>query len=644
MSGHLVRQSVGESRSFTLIAGILPENIPLQPAPTASKSRGRAPHHLRSGLVLLAVVVIAWGSTAIAESIEGFTVTGQFREQLRLFKFEPGVTATMVAPPVADFNPRLPTTLIIYALPNGNTTQWTIGKALPGNDWHFDIQHIGAQMRLLRAAKPGQNLVIAYLESSQKSWPAWRRANINNARLIADIVTALRLAVPGGAPNVYLTGHSGGGSFTFGFINAFDAIPAYVSRIAFLDSNYAFGDDPGHAPKLIAWLRGSVDRRLIVIAYDDRNIELDGKKVVSDTGGTYRATYRMVEAFRKEVHFEEGQVGSYTSFTAPQVEMLIHKNPDNKILHTMLVGEFNGFIRAMSDLEPGPRESWEKPLASFEGPRAYTGWIERPAPVFTDRVVASFIPNRPAGALGGAQFMQSLAGLDRDTREAAVLRELMKGNIPDFLRRLVPITVTATDAEGGKHTAVYQVMPDYLGIGSDRDFVRVPMNPQTAQAFCDAFGFVLPTTKIVNDIWAEAISKTIPQPLTQSREDPMTFLTHNRMIEQQLAGQYLGELRAGHKKDVVITNRMSEQPKRVAIYGWHFPSGEPIQPLTTVHVDWYVDYSHGIRPVKATIKVDGVDMQYQQVLRDPKLHVLLSNEGSISVSSYPVGNPEAHDK
>jgi hypothetical protein len=301
----------------------------------------------------------------------------------------------------------------------------------------------------------------------------------------------------------------------------------------------------------------------------------------------------------------------------------------------MLVGEFNGFIRGMSDLNPGPRESWEKALASLEGPRAYTGWIERPAPVFTNRVAASTLPPRPVGAPGGAGFVQSLAGLDRDVRERAVLRELKSGNIPEFLRHLVPITITATDAEGRKHTALYQVMPDYLAIGSDRDFVRIPMNPHTAQAFCDAFGFVLPTPKMVDDIWRDAISKIIPQPLTQSREDPLTFLAHSRMIEDQIAGQYPGELRAGHKKDVVITSRLSERPKRVAIYGWHFPSGEPIQPLTIVHADWYVDYSHGIRPVKGAIKVDGADMPYQQVLRDPKLHILLSNEGMMSVSSYP---------
>jgi len=581
-------------------------------------------------------IAFVCASAASADSIEGFAVTGQFREQIRVFKFEPGVTATMVAPPVSEFNRLQPTTLILYALPNGNTTEQTIGKAIaPGDDWHFDIQHIGAQMRLLRAANPGRNLVIAYLENTQKSWPAWRAANPNNATLIVGMVTTLRAAIPGGAPDVYLTGHSGGGSFTFGFINAFDVLPAYITRIAFLDSDYAFGDDPAHGPKLIAWLRGNSDRRLIVIAYDDRKIELNGKRVVSDTGGTYRATYRMVEAFRKEMPLEEGTDGSYTSFTTPQVEMFIHKNPENKILHTTLVGEFNGFIRAMSDLDPGPRESWQKPLASLEGPRAYTGWIERPAPVFTNRVTASALPARPVDARGGAAFIQSLAGLDRDAREEAVLRELRRGNVPDFLRHLVPVTVTAKDTEGHQHTAVYQVMPDYLAIGSDRDFVRIPMNPHTAQAFCDAFGFVLPTTKMVDDIWREATSKMIPEPLTQSREDPQTFLTHNRMIEQQLVGQYPGELRAGDKKDVVITNRLSEKPGRIAIYGWHFPSGEPIQPLTTVHADWYVDYSHGIRPVARTIKVDEVDMQYEEVLGDPKLHVLLSNEGVMPVSTYP---------
>src|SRR5215472_6662724 len=210
-------------------------------------------------LALIAIVVACvCASAARADSIEGFTVKGQFHEQVKVFKFDPGVTVTMVAPAVRDFNPRQLTTLILYALPNGNTTEQTIGRALaPGDDWHFDIQHIGAQMRLLRAANPGRNLVIAYLENTQKSWPAWRAANPNNSVLTAGMVTRLRAELPGNTvPDVWLTGHSGGGSFTFGFINGFDAIPDYITRIAFLDSDYAFGDDPAHGPKLIAWLKG----------------------------------------------------------------------------------------------------------------------------------------------------------------------------------------------------------------------------------------------------------------------------------------------------------------------------------------------------------------------------------------------------
>jgi len=42
----------------------------------------------------------------------------------------------------------------------------------------------------------------------------------------------------------------------------------------------------------------------------------------------------------------------------------------------------------------------------------------------------------------------------------------------------------------------------------------------------------------------------------------------------------------------------------VAIYGWHKLDGKPIQPLYTGHVDWYVDYSHGIRLVSRTIYID----------------------------------------
>ena len=164
-----------------------------------------------------------------------------------------------------------------------------------GVGWRYDIQHIAAQTRALRTRGLPQAVVV-YLEADGKSWPSWR-AKLGypraNARIV-EIVDQLRTAI-GNPPklSVTLTGHSGGGSFMFGFIEGQDSLPPWLTRIAFLDANYNFA--PPHGDKLVTWLKGSAERRLIVLAYDDREIMLDGKKVVSDSGGTWRASQRMIE-------------------------------------------------------------------------------------------------------------------------------------------------------------------------------------------------------------------------------------------------------------------------------------------------------------------------------------------------------------
>ena len=66
-------------------------------------------------------------------------------------------------------------------------------------------------------------------------------------------------------------------------------------------------------------------------------------------------------------------------------------------------------------------------------------------------------------------------------------------------------------------------MPDYLAVGSDADFVRVPMTPQTAQRVADAFGCALPTRKIVDEVYRAATVRPHPRPLTADRESVETF-------------------------------------------------------------------------------------------------------------------------
>lgn len=570
-------------------------------------------------------------SVLILSATSGLAAANRWNETERLLNHPEGVRILVNTPENAETAARQ--LVVFYALPNGNTIEQTAGKLrTEGVHWRYDIQHIAAQTRALRAADPDSAWHLVYLEADGKSWPTWRRNRPEGGdQTIANLVDEIVEETAPGA-DIILTGHSGGGSFTFGFLNAHESIPDTVTRIAFLDSNYGFDAELGHGRKLVEWLEGDESRTLVVLAYDDRNVELDGKRIVSDTGGTWRATYRMIDAMKEELEFTAGEWGDYEVHRAPGVEMLLHRNPGLKILHTALIGERNGYIHAMT-----LRTDLEGQVATFDGPRGYEEFIDD-SEAGTPEPPAE-IPPRPDDAPTGTEFFAQINDLPREEREVAIQAELLRGNIPNFLRELKPVTVETVGLEGTKHQATFHTMPDYLAIGTDEDHVCVPMNPYTAQAFCDAYGFFIPTRHMVNAIWKAADVKLEPHPLTEEREAAATFLQHHNIVEQQRVDAPLGAIVAGIKKDVVISNRLAEKPNRVAIFGWHYQDGKPIQPLTIVHVDWYVDYSHGVRPVRALVEVDGKVLRYDEILADPHLHGLLSDEGEIRITRYEAPKP-----
>ncbi len=560
------------------------------------------------------------------------------------------------------------TRLIVYTLPNGNTIEQTLGcRMADGLDWHYDIQHVAAQVRLLREqhghvgetlrdshrargeTRSRERIALLCAEAGGLSWPTWRRTQPDANAKIAQLVDDWRRKFGTDDCRVMLTGHSGGGSFMFGLIEASDEIPSYIDRIAFLDANYSF-DDALHREKLERWLRSDDARRLVVLAYDDREITFNGKKVVGPTGGTFRATRRMRDAFGKEFELTESVLPPFRETTGldGRIQFYVHPNPQNKILHTALVGEMNGLVHAAT-LGTPQEETW----GNFGGPRAYTKWVQ-PEPEARSgelgagseqqqRATASAqhaaLPSRPAVAVGGREFIESLEGLSLDEREAAILREITAGNFPDFLRnfKTVPIRGTVTASDGEKQiTASIEVMPDYLSIGSDADFVRMPMTPQMAQRIAEAFGCTLPTRKIVDAVDARAEVHVAPHPLTREREAVSTFFEHHEIIEKQRAGKPLGLLIAGIKKDIVLSPRIFERPERLAIYGWRKLDGQPIQPLTIVHWNRYVDYSHGVRLVRNAIEIDGRHERITDLLADSDRCALLSDEGPMSPPAYPL--------
>jgi hypothetical protein len=245
------------------------------------------------------------------------------------------------------------------------------------------------------------------------------------------------------------------------------------------------------------------------------------------------------------------------------------------------------------------------------------------------------IPAAPADALTGAQFADSIFNLDRPARERAILDQLLEGNLPAFLRQLVPVTLERRNSPAKALAATIFVMPEYLAIGENSDFLRIPMNLHTAVAVAERFGFLLPTRKMVDAIYSQCVSRFNPQPLPAGPRMTSTeyYQMHNSMIDHQARarGFAFGGLAAGHKKDVVVSNRLIARPGQIAIYGWHRAIDDPIQPLSTVHGAGYADYSHGIRLVSRLAFVEGGLRPVTDILLDKAFANVLSDEGTIRV-------------
>jgi hypothetical protein len=247
--------------------------------------------------------------------------------------------------------------------------------------------------------------------------------------------------------------------------------------------------------------------------------------------------------------------------------------------------------------------------------------------------LARAIPRRPGSAAPASALMASLGNGSGSGRDNAIISEALRGNVPDHVRALQPVRFAGT--VGGRQTEiVICVTPDYLAVGSNSDHVRVPLGLPAALRVADAFDMMLPTTRMVDAIYAQADLRLSPRPMNPGPQMSSTdyFLRHDATLDAQMsqAGGRHGVLLAGHKKDLVLANRLSSNRGRVAIYGWHRGNGDPIQPLSTVHGEYYADYSHGIRLVSRTAYVNGRPMDLRTLLTDGTYAAMLNSEGALS--------------
>ncbi|MDZ7709871.1 MAG: hypothetical protein U5K36_07230 [Roseovarius sp.] len=244
------------------------------------------------------------------------------------------------------------------------------------------------------------------------------------------------------------------------------------------------------------------------------------------------------------------------------------------------------------------------------------------------------MPRRARNAAGASAVMARLKAVDGVTRDSHVTREMLSGNMPEFLRNLRPVSIRGLAADGSTVVITICVTPDYLALGSDADNVRIPLGLRAATRIGDAFNMLLPTPRMVDLIYRGADVRLSPRPMPAGPQMRSTdyLMQHDATVDNQRrrAGAAPGTLISGHKKDVVLTTRLAAMPGRVAIYGWHRANGQPIQPLSTVHGAGYADYSHGVRLVSRTAFLDGKPVDLRSLMASPLYAGLLSDEGPVT--------------
>lgn len=299
--------------------------------------------------------------------------------------------------------PNHKTEIIFYALPNGNTIEWTAGKRMEdGDDWHFNIQHIAAQTAYLRVLRPNDNIITVYLMAAQKAWNTWDK---QHSDIAADTYKAIIHEMVSKYaefnPTVTINSHSGGGYLIFNYLRRVEEIDPAITRLAFIDSTYGYETET-HLDKFVSWLRDS-NHSLSVISYEDVTVIYDGKPLVSKAGGTWGRSHQMIEDFSEFFKFRSSvrrlpgklseasakalasESSEFKSGEQPpseetdaefyrakggRISFKLLRNPDGIIWHTVMV-EKNGFIDA--DLTGTRREGKGY---TFWGPRAYAGYIK----------------------------------------------------------------------------------------------------------------------------------------------------------------------------------------------------------------------------------------------------------------------------
>jgi len=230
-----------------------------------------------------------------------------------------------------------------------------------------------------------------------------------------------------------------------------------------------------------------------------------------------------------------------------------------------------------------------------------------------------------------SQFIHNLRSASDTQRPEWIHEALQAGYMPSFLRQLRQVR-----SRHAGHELSFWVMPDYVSLGDNDSYLHVPMNGRDALSLAQSWNMYLPTRKMVDLIYQQAgvILPSVPLAIDQIKDPMKLWLEHEERMDQDLQKFAVrsGWLQAGHMKDLVMSPRLLDRPDRAAIYGWQGTEGRLLQNFATSIRNDYADYSMGLRLIAPFCLVDGQWMAVADVLRNPELAPLLSDEGAWDVN------------
>lgn len=243
--------------------------------------------------------------------------------------------------------------------------------------------------------------------------------------------------------------------------------------------------------------------------------------------------------------------------------------------------------------------------------------------------------SKPPARVPGSELLRRYAQLDPSddaARHHLVLAQVAEQNMPDSWDDWVTVTVN-----GRKGTVLeFDVSPHGLRIGTNDDWVEVPLDGPHSAAAADMLGARLATAWMVGQIYEAARSKgrvaryfaatQIARSLGYDDWDPNApdgakmmsaefFERRNALLREWLQKNEVDDsvLVAGYFKCVVPPVDGVTRPGGLEMLGGYDDAGSRIQPLSGgFHEQSFYDYSQNLRLAKEPLRVDGRSMTLEE--------------------------------